>query len=621
MAERHASPVAASPSMRGETVARQVYLIVGVFVLIVVCVQAMDRFQAYMLDAVRAYVAAENYWSKGQKDAVYHLAHYATSHDEAQYQRFRKNLAVPLGDRQARQALQATTPDIAQARAGFLAGRNDPEDVPELISFFRRFRHIGAMQKAIAIWTAGDRQIDVLHGLGGELHQAIAGGHADAARIRAILRRLDTANTRVTQLEMSFSATLENAAREVRDVTNWSILISSFLLLALGIILAGKIIRGIRQTHNALEASEARLRRVIATEIVGIAFWNNAGDIVDANDAYLHLLGYSRRDMEQGRINWRRITPEAYREQDQEAARLIRERGVCPPYEKEYIRKGGQHVMVMVGSARLDEAGGVAFVLDIGEQKRMEQRLQQVEKMEAIATLVGGIAHDFNNTLAAMQGNLYMAKQYAKDPARVTEKLTIIEGLGTHSAEIVQQLLTFASKGIVRMLPMSLNALCLRIGSLAAPRLTEGVAFDMDICDEELTIKGDAAQLEAVMTHLLSNARDAVAGTEAPQIRCRLFRHRPDAEFRDKHRHLDQAEVACIEVRDNGVGMSEAERARIFEPFFTTKEVGKGTGLGMAMVYGSMKTHRGAVTVDSTLELGTVVTLFLPLLTASPAAT
>lgn len=727
-------------SHHGEMVARKFYVIVGMFVVIVVCIMALDRFQAYMLESVRSYVAGEGYWSKGQKDGVYHLARYSSSLDEADYRQFLQSLSISLADRQARQALQQDPPDLIRARQGFLGGRNHPNDIPRMISFFLHFSHIGPMKTAIAIWTKADGQIDLLRHLGELLHEEVSIRHPAQARIRKIMGQVDLVNARVTGLEYRFSDTLENAAHRISRITATAIVGSSLLLLLIGIVLSRQIVRGIRRTGTALADSEARFRHVFESNIVGIMFCRSDGSIFDANDAFLTIVGHARSDLTKG-LNLYALTPEDSRNRDAETLSEVRTKGHCSPYEKEFLHKDGHRVATYMGVAYLDgsEEINVCFVLDISEhrraaqlqrlatavfhaaaeaifvidtapaikavnpafslitgyapeeilgknpsllgvdqygsefyrrmwrelktrgswkgevhsrrkngdtflgwlsisairdnsgkvseyvgvfnditeQRQMEERLNQAQKMEAIVTLVGGIAHDFNNTLAAVQGNLYLAKKYNADNPRVTDKLNVIENLSTHSAEIVQQLLTFARKGIVHMAPISLNGFFGRLQQIAAPIMPKDTVLDMQVCEEELTIMGDAEQLQRVVEHLLRNACDAVADSDDKRISCRLERCVPNKSLRKKHPELPDAPLAHVIVSDNGRGISADDLEHIFEPFYTTKGVGKGTGLGMSMVFGSMQTHNGIVEVQSTLGQGTSVHLYLPL--AEPA--
>jgi len=723
-------------SQHGEMVARKFYVIVGMFVAIVVCIMVLDRFQAYMLESVRSYVAGEGYWSKGQKDGVYHLARYASSYDEADYQQFLQGLSISLADRQARQALQQDPPDLDSARQGFLGGRNHRDDIPRMISFFLHFSHIGPMKTAIAIWTKADEQIDLLRHLGELLHEEVGIRHPVQARIRKIMDQIDLVNARVTGLEYRFSDTLEKAMHQVSRIAAMVINGSSLLLLLIGIVLSRQIVRGIRRTGTALADSEARFRHVFESNIVGIMFCGADGDIFDANDAFLTIVGHPRSDLAKG-LNLHALTPEDSRDRDDKTLREVRKKGHCLPYEKEFLHKDGHRVAAYMGVAYLDgpEENNVCFVLDISEhrraaqlqrlatavfhaaaeaifvidsspaikavnpafshitgyapeeilgknpsllgieqygsefyrriwrelktsgswkgevhsrrkngetflgwlsisairddrgevseyvgvfnditeQRQMEERLNQAHKMEAIVTLVGGIAHDFNNTLAAVQGNLYLAKKYNADNPRVADKLNVIEKLSTHSAEIVQQLLTFARKGIVRMTPVSLNGFFGRLQQIATPIMPKGTVLDMQVCDEELTIMGDVEQLQRVMQHLLRNACDAVADSDDKRISCRLERCIPNKSLRKKHPELPDAPLAHVVISDNGRGIPADEMEHIFEPFYTTKGVGKGTGLGMSMVFGSMQTHHGIVEVQSTLGQGTSVHLYLPL--------
>lgn len=719
-----------------DLVARKFYLVVGLFVAIVLCLLALDRFQAYVLDSARAYVSGEGFWSKGQINAVHHLRHYGISFDEADYQNFLDGLAPSLGDRQARLALQASPPDIQSAREGFLKGRNHPDDVDNMISFFLNFGEIREMKKAIAIWTEGDQQIDKLIQLGEQLYKSVHAGQPDPAHVRQIMARLDETDSQLAELEDRFSATLGYAARWIKHLTGLIMFVSTMLLLVVGIILSRQIVRGIRATQLALEHSEARFRHVVESNIIGIMFWKADGTIIDANNAFLDIIGYSRDELEAGQISWKSITTAEGGLEDDRTIQKIRKQGVCSPFEKEYRHKDGHRVVVYLGGASFDDAnyGGVCFVLDISERKRaekdqklasavfhaaneaiivtdktpcikavnpaftqitgysaeevlgknpailssgeqdtefyramweslktkggwkgeirnrrkngdvyqewlsisaicddngkvseyvalfsditeqreLEEQLKQSQKMEAIGTLVGGIAHDFNNTLAAMQGNIYLAKQYCDDNQQIGEKLSVIEKLGDHSAEIVRQLLTFARKGIVQMKPFSLSDL-LKEHESSHAIIPEGIEFSLQLCDDDLSIVGDAAQLQQALLNLLNNAIDAVEDTTEPEIYCCLERYVPDAAFLEKYPELASGPLAHVMVCDNGCGILEKDMDHIFEPFFTTKEVDRGTGLGLSMVYGSIQTHRGAIDVASGIGKGTEMHLYLPL--------
>ena len=600
------------PSWHPDEVTARFILVVGIFVAIGISLLSLDRFQARILSSVRAYVTGEGFYSKSQKDAVFHLQRYAASGDESEYQKFLTDIAVPLGDNKARLALQSSPPDREAAREGFIQGRNSPEDVERLIWLFTNFRVYPDMERAISIWTRADTEVAVLRQLGDKLHREILSGEPDPGRLNQLLNEVETNNAVLATLENRFSEILGATADEIDHVTGITIITATLVLLALGILLASQIVDRVRRAQSMLVQSEARFRHVVDSNIIGIMFWYRDGTIFESNDAFLSLVGYERSDL--GHINWIDMTPQEFLAKDEQVAEEIRQRGTCDPYEKAFFRKDGTRVEVYLGAAVLDSSRneGVCFVLDISERRRLEAQVAQVQRMEAIGTLVGGIAHDFNNTLSAMLGNIQLARlESGEDPA-IEERLNTLEKLSSHSVRIVQQLMTFSRKSVSQMSPMSLNKLVGDVHDLAAGTIPENVDFNTTITAENLNIVGDETQLQRMILNLIDNAREAVAGVPSPRISCMLDIYRPGEPSRSGHPPTN-SELAHLVIRDNGRGMSRETLGRVFEPFYTTKGVGEGSGLGLSMVYGAIQTHDGDVYIDSTPGQGTRVDVYLPL--------
>ncbi|MBS0336781.1 MAG: GGDEF domain-containing protein [Proteobacteria bacterium] len=214
-----------------------------------------------LLSTGRAYVGGEGYWSKAQKDSVFHLMRYARSFDPADYDAFRSALAVPLGDRKAREALDRSDPDYESARRGFIEGRNDPADVDGMARFFVRFRNVSYIARAIGIWAEGDREIALLQAIAGRLHAEI-GGRRDPARIDAYLGEIRTSNQRLAPLEDAFSQTLGDASRVLRDLLVAVLAAAAAAIIGAAVLVVGRMLRRVDSAEAAHRESEARLRLV-----------------------------------------------------------------------------------------------------------------------------------------------------------------------------------------------------------------------------------------------------------------------------------------------------------------------------------------------------------------------
>jgi len=281
-------------------------------------------------------------------------------------------------------------------------------------------------------------------------------------------------------------------------------------------------------------------------------------------------------------------------------------------------KDGSFYPTTLTISPIVDESGDathfVGIQSDLTRIEDLEHQFHQAQKMEAIGTLVGGIAHDFNNMLAGMTGNVFLAKHKSQTMPDVHQNLVNIEHLCFRAAAMIQQLLTFARKDMVSMKSMPLVPYIKESLKLMRASVPENIAIDQDICRDSLRVTGDHTLLHQVLMNLMTNARDAVEKVAGPRITIRLEAWRASDEFLESHAYFTSDLYAHLSVQDNGCGISEQQLVHLFEPFFTTKEVGKGTGLGLAMVYGAVKTHHGFVEVESVEGEGSTFHVYLPLL-------
>ena len=270
------------------------------------------------------------------------------------------------------------------------------------------------------------------------------------------------------------------------------------------------------------------------------------------------------------------------------------------------IRVSASTALVRIG----EESRLLLCLEDITEQKQLEQQFQQLQKMEAVGQLAGGIAHDFNNILAAIIMHLDLLQQNKSLEPAITDALKEVQSYAQRAADLTRQLLLFSRRKTAFVRRLDVN-LVLENMIQMLPRLL-GESIEMRFCpaEEDQWVDADHGMLEQVVMNLCLNARDAMPNGGTLMITTETVDITPQQSGLQGESR--EGRFVCLTVGDTGCGMDAATTKRIFEPFFTTKEVGKGTGLGLAAVYGIVRQHQGWVSVESTLGKGTTVQVFLP---------
>ena len=367
-----------------------------------------------------------------------------------------------------------------------------------------------------------------------------------------------------------------------------------------------------KQFERALMESEAKYRSVVESSLVGFYIVQD-GLFRYVNRRWCEIFGYAYDEV----ID--KLGPaDIAHPDDRQAVEDNMKMGLAD--EKDYIeyvfktlRKDGRMLTVKALGNSIIYGGrpaGAGTVIDITRERQLESHLRQAQKMEAIGTLTGGIAHDFNNILTALvgYGSLLQMRMENTDPLRMY--VDRILSAAHKASGLTKSLLTFGRQQPINLQPTSINGIIQGTEQLLKRLLTEDILFETRLTPENVTVMADATQIDQILFNLVTNARDSMpkGGTLVLETGRAVL----DRDFALVHGFGEPGTYAVLSVTDTGVGMDETVTDKIFEPFFTTKETGKGTGLGLATVYGIVKQHGGYITVYSEVNVGTTFRIYFP---------
>jgi PAS domain S-box-containing protein len=374
-----------------------------------------------------------------------------------------------------------------------------------------------------------------------------------------------------------------------------------------------------KQAEEQIRKSEEQFRNLYDEAPVGYFEYDLQGNITRVNNTYLRILGYSAEDM-LGQPCWKFIVDEVAREQI--LAKLVGVRTPAVGLERTYRHKDGTIFPVLFEDRLLlDEEGHIkgvrTTIQDITERKRAEEereklqtQLIQAQKMDSIGRLAGGVAHDFNNMLGVIIGHAELALMKIGPDEPVRAGLKEIQKAAQRSADLTRQLLAFARKQTVDLKVLDLKETVESALKMLRRLIGENISLSWFPCKDLATIKMDPSQIDQILVNLCVNARDSIPGTG--KIIIETDSVSLDEAYCSRHTGFVPGDYIQLVVSDTGCGMDAKALSLLFEPFYTTKETGKGTGLGMAMVYGIVKQNNGFINVYSEPDKGTTFRLYFP---------
>ncbi|MGY8668384.1 AAA family ATPase [Bradyrhizobium sp. UFLA05-109] len=386
-------------------------------------------------------------------------------------------------------------------------------------------------------------------------------------------------------------------------------------------LLASQLAISLENTHlySDLREREARIRRLVDANIIGIIIWDLDGHILEANDAFLSIVGYDREDLASGRMRWTELTAPEWRNRNAQVVEEVKTTGIAQPYEKEYLRKDGSRVPVLVGSTSFEEAGnrGVAFVLDLSERKRAEAEARESERryretqMELahasrIATmgqLTASIAHEVNQPITATIGNAEAALRWlARQPPNLEEVHQLLERIakdGRRVGNVVDRTRELVKKAPLRKERLEINGAIAEVVELTRGEATKShISVRTQLAEGLPLVEADRTQVQQVMLNLIVNAVHAL--DEVRQVRRELL----------ISSSLNGSSCVLVSVRDSGRGIGPEQLERLFDPFYTTKS--SGMGMGLSICRSIIEGHGGRIWAEANLPQGAAFHFTIP---------
>ncbi|OQY59511.1 MAG: hypothetical protein B6245_06320 [Desulfobacteraceae bacterium 4572_88] len=367
-----------------------------------------------------------------------------------------------------------------------------------------------------------------------------------------------------------------------------------------------------RNLYKKSREAEAVYHSLLNSSADPIVIYNLDGTPRYISPAFTELFGWTFKEVRGRRIPFVR---DSEKEATMAIIRDVVDHGMlCQGYETKRLTKDGKLIDVSISASRFEDhkgkpAGLLVILRDISEKKKFEDHLRMIQRLESIGTLSGGIAHDFNNIMMGIMGNVSMMMYNMEESNPHFAKLKDIEQLIESGSKLTKQLLGYARKGKYEIRTRDLRQIIANTTETFG-RTRKEIAIHLNLCEDPLPSQVDNSQIEQVLFNLYINSADAMPQSGDLYIDTRIICH---DEITDKPFTPASDKYVVMQIRDTGMGMDSETQKRIFEPFFTTKEMGRGTGLGLASVYGIIKSHHGYIEVISAVGKGSSFYIYLPL--------